>query len=171
VVVADGGDPNTDGDLENEGDVADVSVYVEEVTAVSGQQIRGVFEVGGDIEGSGGACDGFAFVRLTADPLSTLASQIAAGLGLIALLALIAIAMRRTRVAEVVPEVGTMGGPETSQGELIPEDGAADSGQTDVETPSDQGWLGGATPGGEDSSTDEPAPGGTKDDEDFPPTT
>jgi hypothetical protein len=171
VVVADGGDPNTDGDLENEGDVADVSVYVEEVTAVSGQQIRGVFEVGGDIEGSGGACDGFAFVRLTADPLSTLASQIAAGLGLIALIALITIAMRRTRVAEVVPEVGTPGSAETSQGELIPDDGAADSGQTDVETPSDQGWAGGATPGGEDSSTDEAAPGGTKDDEDFPPTT
>ena len=104
IVIADGGEPNTAGDQENQGDVPDVSEYVEEVTAVSGQQIRGVFEVGGEISGEGGECDGFAFVTLTADPVSTLPSRIAAVLGLIALISLIVLASRRTRVADVVPE-------------------------------------------------------------------
>ena len=58
----------------------------------------------GTSRATGGACDGFAFVRLTADPFATLVSQIAAGLALISLITLITIAMRRTRVAEVVPE-------------------------------------------------------------------
>ena len=172
VVVADGGDPNTAGDLENDGDVPDVSAYVEEVTAVSGQQIRGVFEVGGDIEGDGGACDGFAFVLLTADPLSTLASQIAAALALLALIALVTTAMRRTHVAEVVETERTVMGPaETPQSEPIQDAGTAGSGQTDVEDQSDEGWLGGPKSGDGEPSMDEPAPGEPKDDDGFPPTT
>jgi hypothetical protein len=170
VVVADGGDPNTAGDLENQGDVPDVSVYVEEVTAVSGQQIRGVFEVGGDIEGSGGACDGFAFVRLTADPLSTVASQIAAGLALISLIALITIAMRRTRIAEVVPEEQAMETVSAPPTEPVRETGTADSGHTEVDTPSEEGLLGGAHTGDDDSGLDEPDIQG-RDDDSFPPTT
>jgi hypothetical protein len=161
VVVADGGDPNTAEDLENQGDVADVSVYVEEVTAVSGQQIRGVFEVGGDIEGSGGACDGFAFVRLTADPLSTLASQIAAGLGLLSLIGLVTIAMRRTREAEVVAveavSVEHLTGPAAApREESIRDQPTTDTGRHEVDVESDQAPLG----------TSEP-----DDDETYPPTT
>ena len=56
------------------------------------------------IEGEGGACDGFGFVELTADPLTTLLSQIAAGVGLLALIGLLVLAFNRTREAGVVPE-------------------------------------------------------------------
>ncbi|HEY4607497.1 MAG TPA: hypothetical protein VIH55_07585 [Acidimicrobiia bacterium] len=99
-------DPNSDGDQENTGDVADVSSYVQEVSDFTGLELRGVFEVGGEIEGEGGACDGFAFVRLTADPLTTLVSQIAAGVGLLALIGLLFLAFSRTREIEVDIEAG-----------------------------------------------------------------
>jgi hypothetical protein len=169
VVVADGGDPNTGGDPENQGEVADVSVYVEEVTAVSGQQIRGVFEVGGDIEGTGGACDGFAFVRLTADPLSTLPSQIAAGLALIALIALVTIAMRRTRMAEVVNEGEAI--PPAAGTDSEPIGGNAGGGTDQAETDAGQGWMGGAKPGGEEPAPEDPIPDESEEEEGFPPTT
>jgi hypothetical protein len=95
-------DPNSDGDQENAGDVADVSAYIQEVSDFTGLELRGVFEVGGAIEGEGGACDGFAFVRLTADPLATLVSQIAAGVALLALIGLLSLVFNRTRESEVV---------------------------------------------------------------------
>jgi hypothetical protein len=97
-------EPNTDGDTENDGDVADVSAYVAEVSDYTGLELDGVFEVGGSIEGEGGACDGFGFVELTADPLTTLVSQIAAGVGLLALISLLVLAFSRTREAAVIPE-------------------------------------------------------------------
>lgn len=114
VEIADGGDANSAGDQESSGNVDDLDAYVEEVTAVSGSQLRGVFQVGGEIEGDGGECDGFAFVKLTSDPLSTLISQIAAAVGLIALISLIVIATRRTRLADVVPDEAP--GAETAAG-------------------------------------------------------
>jgi len=106
VVIAsnDEAEPNTDGDTENAGDVADVSAYVAEVSNYTGLELDGVFEVGGSIEGEGGACDGFGFVELTADPLTTLISQIAAGVGLLALISLLVLAFSRTREAAVIPE-------------------------------------------------------------------
>ncbi|MEX1126218.1 MAG: hypothetical protein WEE53_11200 [Acidimicrobiia bacterium] len=170
VVVADGGDPNTAGDLENDGDVTDVSAYVEEVTEVSGQQIRGVFEVGGDIQGTGGACDGFAFVRLTADPFETLASQIAAGLGLIALIALVTIAMRRTRMADVVAEDAAGASGDAADSELTQSDGVSATGAAEV-VPESEGWMGAAKPDGDDSTADGSTRDDSKDDEGFPPTT
>ena len=97
-------EPNTDEDTENTGDVADISAYIAEVSDYTGLELDGVFEVGGSIEGDGGACDGFGFVELTADPLTTLLSQIAAGVGLLALISLLVIAFNRTRDADVVPE-------------------------------------------------------------------
>jgi len=106
VTVADNDEPepNTSGDQENIGVVADVSSFVDEVSEVAGVELTGVFLVGGDIEGEGGACDGFGFVRLTADPLTTLISQIAAGVGLLALTGLLVLAFNRTREAEIVVE-------------------------------------------------------------------
>jgi hypothetical protein len=98
-------EPNSDRDQENTGDVADVSSYVQDVSDFNGFELRGVFEVGGEIDGEGGACDGFAFVRLTADPLATLASQIAAGVGLLALIGLLILAFNRTESVVVVEEV------------------------------------------------------------------
>jgi len=97
-------EPNTDEDTENTGEVADISAYLAEVSDFTGFELDGVFEVGGGIEGEGGACDGFGFVELTADPLTTLLSQIAAGVGLLALIALLVLAFNRTREAGVVPE-------------------------------------------------------------------
>jgi hypothetical protein len=106
VVIAsnDEPEPNIDEDTENSGDVPNISEYVAEVSDVAGVELDGVFEVGGSIEGDGGACDGFGFVELTADPLTTLISQIAAGVGLIALISLLTLAFNRTRDAEVVPD-------------------------------------------------------------------
>ena len=82
VTVADNEEvePNTAGDLDNTGDVDDVSGYIQDVSNYAGVELAGVFEVGGDIEGEGGACDGFGFVTLEAEPLSTLISQIAAAI-------------------------------------------------------------------------------------------
>ena len=97
-------EPNTDEDTENAGEVADISAYIAEVSDFTGLELDGVFEVGGGIEGEGGACEGFGFVELTADPLTTLFSQIAAGVGLLALIGLLVLAFNRTREAEVVPE-------------------------------------------------------------------
>lgn len=124
VTVADNDEPepNTSGDLENIGDVADVSSYVEEVSEIAGIELTGVFVVGGDIEGDGGACDGFGFVRLTADPLTTLVSLIAAGVGLLALIGLLVLAFNRTREAEVVIE------DEIGEGESYAEIGGAAAG-------------------------------------------
>jgi hypothetical protein len=104
VVVADNeeAEPNLDQDTQNVGAVADVSVLVAEVTDESGLPLDGAFEVGGNIAGDGGECDGFGFVELTAAPLSTLISQIAAGVGLVALISLLTMAFNRTREVEVV---------------------------------------------------------------------
>ena len=106
VVVAsnDEAEPNTDEDTENTGEVSDVSAYVAEVSDYAGLELDGVFEVGGSIEGDGGACDGFGFVELTSDPLTTLVSQIAAAVGLLALIGLLVLVFNRTREAAVVPE-------------------------------------------------------------------
>ena len=106
LVVASNDEPelNTDEDTENTGEVADISAYIAEVSDFTGFELDGVFEVGGGIEGEGGACDGFGFVELTADPLTTLLSQIAAGVGLLALIGLLVLAFNRTRDAGVVHE-------------------------------------------------------------------
>ena len=97
-------EPNTDESTENAGEVADISAYIAEVSDFTGLELDGVFEVGGSIEGEGGACDGFGFVELTSDPLTTPLSQIAAGVGLLALIALLVLTFNRTRKAEVVPD-------------------------------------------------------------------
>jgi hypothetical protein len=104
-------EPNLDEDTENAGDVPNVSAYVADVSDYAGVELDGVFEVGGNIEGDGGACDGFGFVELTAGPFTTLISQIAAGVGLIALIGLLGLAFNRTREAAVVVD----------QGEVYPE--------------------------------------------------
>jgi len=161
IVVADGSDSNADENLENSGDVPDISVYVEEVTSISGQQIRGVVEVGGDIEGDGGACDGFAFVRLTADFFDTLISRIAAVLALISLIALITIAARRTRMADVVPEAAAAAAGAAAADESMDSGPDAAGTAVEAETQTDEGAIGAAEPEGE-------AP---DDDDGFPPTT
>ena len=136
VVIASNGEaePNTDNDTENTGEVADVSAYVAEVSDYTGLELDGVFEVGGSIDGEGGACDGFGFVELTAGPLTTLVSQIAAGVGLLALIGLLVLAVSRTREAAIVPEpvlveetpTATTVGTATGGAHLRPEEAESD---------------------------------------------
>jgi hypothetical protein len=103
VVIAnnDEPEPNTAENLENTGDVADLSAYIEEVSNYAGVELIGVFLVGGDIEGDGGACDGFGFVRLVSEPLTTVIVQIAAVIGALALAGLVFLTFSRTREVPV----------------------------------------------------------------------
>ncbi|MEX1249291.1 MAG: hypothetical protein WEA57_01245, partial [Acidimicrobiia bacterium] len=84
-VIADGGDANGDMDTTNEGDEPSVRGYVEDLGFRTGDQIRGVYEVGGFIDGEGGTCDGFGFVNISGGFLSTIASWVALVLALVAL--------------------------------------------------------------------------------------
>lgn len=61
---------NTNANLntENSGVVA-VADYVSLVEDFTGVEARGTYVVGGFIDGEGGSCDGFAFVRIPADGL------------------------------------------------------------------------------------------------------
>jgi len=150
-------EPNTAGDTEKSGEVTDLSAYIQEVSDTSGLELDGVFEVGGSIDGEGGACDGFGFVELIAEPLSTLISQIAAGVGLLALIGLLALAFNRTREAAVMPDqvpvedtTGAVGaaravevdetGPTAAGGgaHIRPDDGDAE----DLPVPPDEGRSG-----------------------------
>jgi hypothetical protein len=161
IVIADGAEENSAGDTENSGEVDDINAYVDEVSDISGQVIRGVFEVGGEISGEGGECDGFAFVTLTADPFSTTVSRIAAVIGLISLISLIVLASRRTRLADVVPDDGATA--------------ATAAAATTESEPVQSETIEQVEPGSELPDDVEsgpiPAPGPTQEDEDFPPTT
>ena len=84
-VVADGAESNSDMNTTNDGDVPDVTGYVEDLGFRAGDQIRGVYEVGGFIDGEGGACDGFGFVRIEGGFLGTIASWVALIVALVAL--------------------------------------------------------------------------------------
>jgi hypothetical protein len=84
-VVADGAESNSDMSTTNEGDEPDVRAYVEDLGFWASDQIQGVYEVGGFIDGEGGACDGFGFVRIEGGLLGTIASWVALILALIAL--------------------------------------------------------------------------------------
>lgn len=84
-VVADGGDANGDMTTSNDGDVASVRGYVEDLGFRAAAQIQGVYEVGGFIDGEGGSCDGFGFVKIEGGFFGSIASWVALVLGLIAL--------------------------------------------------------------------------------------
>ena len=137
VVVAsnDEAEPNTNEDTENTGEVADISAYVAEVSNYAGLELDGVFEVGGSIEGDGGACEGFGFVELTADPLTTLFSQIAAAVALLALIGLLVLVFNRTREASVVPET------------VVDDDLTSDFDEADAAPSIDETTAGSAAPG------------------------
>jgi hypothetical protein len=92
VPIESGGDPNTGGDQDNEGDVVDVTEYAED-RDIPIDELRGVFEVGGDISGEGGACDGFAFVELVSDPFETTTAKIALAIAALALIGLLVAAL------------------------------------------------------------------------------
>ncbi len=103
-VVADGGAANSDMETMNNGDEPTLEGYVQRLTGQSGQQIRGVYEVGGFIDGTGGACDGFGFVKIDGGFLPTIISWIALITLLIVLVIFLLIALtgRRRPVDESV---------------------------------------------------------------------
>ncbi|CAN5739696.1 hypothetical protein BH23ACT4_BH23ACT4_03970 [soil metagenome] len=85
LVGADGRDANVDMTTANLGDVPDVRGYVEDLGFRAAGQIQGVYEVGGFIDGEGGSCDGFGFVKIEGGFFGSIASWVALVLGLIAL--------------------------------------------------------------------------------------
>jgi hypothetical protein len=97
IPMESGGDPNEAETPGNSDTIEDLTAYIQEVTNVSGQEVRGVFKVGGFIaQDTAVICDGFAFVRLTSDsPLESLVAKIAAGLALLSLLLLLTLLFRR----------------------------------------------------------------------------
>jgi len=103
VPIESGGDPNTDGDQANEGDVTDITEYADD-RGIPLDELRGVFEVGGDIEGEGGACDGFAFVELTSEPFETIAAKVALGVAILAVIGLMIAALTGREIETVVVE-------------------------------------------------------------------
>ena len=128
LVVADGGDPNSDLDTTNEGDEPSVRGYVEDLGFRAGEQIRGVYEVGGFIDGEGGSCDGFGFVNIEGGFLGTIASWVALALGLIALGIFSLVAF--TERFRALPE-GQEGVSNTDDHVVV---GAATDGQTATES-------------------------------------
>lgn len=96
LVVADGGDDNTDGDTTNEGSEP-VRPYVDDIGSAIGGDPSGIYLVGGDIAGDGGACDGQAWVRLSGSVLSNFVGQGALGLLVILLIIIVVIIVRTAR--------------------------------------------------------------------------
>lgn len=111
---------NDSGSTENGGDVDNVTEYADS-RGISIDQIRGVIIVGGE---AADTCDGFGFVELTSDPFGTLASQIALGVLLLALiaLALVIFTGRGTAAAAGSSAVADSGGSDSGTG---PEGAAA----------------------------------------------
>lgn len=107
VTVENGGDPNDALSEANNGDVDDVTRYAED-RGIPLDELRGVFIVGGFIEGTGGVCDGFGFVTLTAEPFETLISKIALGIALLALLALLLVALTGRAAPDASPGGSTV---------------------------------------------------------------
>ena len=104
-VVASGADANSDMDTVNEGDEPSLEGYVEQLTGQTGSQIRGVYEVGGFIDGTGGACDGFGFVKIDGSFFGTIISWVALAVLLLSLIIFFLIAFTgRTRPVEEVTD-------------------------------------------------------------------
>ena len=103
VPIDEGGDPNTDGDPDNTGDEPNVTEYSEE-QGIPIDELRGVFEVGGDISGEGGACNGFAFVEVVSEPFETITAKIALGVAVLALIGLMVAALTGREVERVTVE-------------------------------------------------------------------
>jgi hypothetical protein len=106
VVVADGGGPNAEMTTISEGDEPTLEGYVQRLTGQTGEQVRGIYEVGGSIDGTGGACDGFGFVKVDGSFLGTIISWIALAVLLLSLIIFLLIALTgKTRPVDVTESV------------------------------------------------------------------
>lgn len=145
-VVADGAEENSDMDTANEGDEPSVEGYVEDLGFRSGEQIQGVYEVGGFIDGEGGACDGFGFVRIDGEFLGTIVYWVAFILALLSLLIFIALLFTRRGASEEAATDGSYAGSALAGTKVTGMPGGPD-------TPVDEGPGGtGPPPGGDDRS-------------------
>lgn len=100
-------EPNEGESTHSEGNVASVSGYVTDVTNRTGNELRGVFIVSGDING-GGSCDGFGYVRLVDDPFASTLSKLALGLAILMIIILIIIFIRRSYMAAAVVDTAVV---------------------------------------------------------------
>lgn len=92
-----GGHPNDGKSTGNFGDVANVTAYAEG-RGIPIDQLRGVFMVGGSINGTS-SCDGFAFVKFVSGFLETLIAQIAAAIVVLIIIIFIIILIVSRRAA------------------------------------------------------------------------
>ena len=143
-VVEDGGDANGDMTTSNDGDVSDLRGYVEDLGFGAAAQIQGIYEVGGFIDGEGGSCDGFGFVKIEGGFFGSIASWVALILGLIALgiFSMVAFTERFREVPEgqVVSDTGdhaVVG--TTTEGQHTGDSGPIDSGSDPAVGPSGDG--------------------------------
>jgi hypothetical protein len=150
VVIADGGDANEDMEVVAEGDVPSVETYVEELVGQTGEQIRGIYEVGGFIEGTGGACGGFGFVKIDGGFLPTIISWVALVIFLLAVIIFFLIAFTgrerpvETETTDVViiedsPETLQAVGAAGAAGRTVAaaDDGYVEPDELDEQAPSD----------------------------------
>jgi len=106
VPVQSGGHPNDGLSTGNFGDVPNVTAYAQD-RGIPLDQLRGVFVVGGFISGTGGACDGFGFVKFLADPFETILAKVALVIAILALIILTVLALGgRKDGVRVVGEAG-----------------------------------------------------------------
>ncbi len=159
IPIADGGDPNEGESPGSSDTITDLTAYIQEVTSATGQELRGVFEVGGFIATDGiDVCDGFGFVLLTSDGIfESTVSKVALALALLLLLLLLILFMRRH---------GGDAGFEEGSGDL------SDLGEPDVDGAAAGGAAaaGGMTAAAEQDEVDDEE-GGEEDPDAAPPST
>lgn len=100
--VANGMDPNTDGDQDNDGDEG-LKQYSDQVRRYGGGEIRGIYYVSGNLIGEGGRCDGAGYVRVPGSVFESTLGIVVGIIFLILLIILIIVCMRgrSPRVREV----------------------------------------------------------------------
>lgn len=109
-----GGHPNDGKSTGNFGDVANVTDYAEG-RGIPIDQLRGVFMVGGSINGTS-SCDGFAFVKFVSGFLETLIAQIAAAIVVLIIIIFIIILIVSRRVATAAAAAAAAAGGAGSAG-------------------------------------------------------
>ena len=131
---------NDRGAQDNRGDVSNVTAYGNSRN-VPMDQISGVIIVGGE---AAGTCDGFGFVSLEAEPFSTLISQIALAIAILALIGLLLVIFLGRRAGAVgaaasSEPLGDVSGPTTTgAGTAAGLAAAAESGVADEHEGPDQ---------------------------------
>lgn len=111
LIVADGGDDNADEDTENMGSEP-VRPYIDEIAEYAFGDPVGIYLVGGSITGSGGSCEGQAWVRLPGGAFTNAVGQGSTALLLLVSTIVIVLVIRTQRtVIETVTTTSFTEGP------------------------------------------------------------